>query len=95
METLVDRACHGPADCFHIEGRGYLDEGKWADIVVLDTEKEWQVSNDQVFYKCGWTPLDGRTMKGAVERTFVNGRQVYHDGKLTVDQPGMRLTFDR
>lgn len=95
LETLVERACHAPAKCFDIADRGYLDEGKRADVVVIDPDHEWTITNDSVLYKCGWTPLHGRKVKGRIERTFVNGNQVYANGKLTVDQPGMRLTFDR
>ena len=95
LETIVERACHAPAKCFDIADRGYLDEGKWADIVVVDPYKEWTVTADGLFYKCGWSPLEGRRLKGQVERTFVNGRQVYADGQLNVTEPGMRLAFDR
>ena len=95
LETLVERACHAPARCFDIGDRGYLDEGKWADVVVIDPEAEWQVNKDQLLYKCGWSPIEGRTMKGKINKTFVNGNLVYNEGELSVGQPGMRLTFDR
>ena len=95
LETIVERACHAPARCFDIADRGFLDEGKWADIVVLDTEATWEVKADQLFYKCGWSPLEGRQLKGRVEQTFVNGSKVYDNGQLQVDKPGMRLTFAR
>jgi dihydroorotase len=95
LETIVDRACHGPAKCFDIADRGYIDEGYWADVVVLDLDKEWTIDKDGLLYKCAWSPLVGLGMKGCVERTFVNGEQVYADGRLSVQKPGMRLTFDR
>ncbi len=95
LETIVERACHSPAKCFDIADRGYLDEGKWADVVVLDPNKEWTISKESLFYKCGWSPLEGKSVRGSVERTFVNGNQVYANGQLTIEQPGMRLTFDR
>ena len=95
METVVDRACHAPADCFDIVERGYLDEGSWADVVVLDPERKWTVSKEGLLFKCGWSPLEGREMTGSVERTFVNGRQVYANGELAIDRSGMRLEFDR
>ncbi len=95
LETIVERACHSPAKCFDIADRGYLDEGKWADIVVLDPDKEWTIRKEGLFYKCGWSPLEGKAVKGSVERTFVNGNQVYANGQLKIDQPGMRLKFDR
>lgn len=95
LETIVERACHAPADCFDIADRGYLDEGKWADIVVLDPNKEWTIKKESLLYKCGWSPLEGRKVKGCVERTFVNGYQVYENGKLSIGQLGSRLTFDR
>ncbi len=95
LETIVERACHAPARCFDIADRGYIDEGKWADVVVLDPDKEWTITKEGLLYKCGWSPLEGKEMKGAVERTFVNGQQVFANGQLSVSQPGMRLTFDR
>src|SRR5690606_20064614 len=58
LERIVEKMCHAPAECFRVDGRGYLDEGAWADVVILDLEKIWQVSKDNIFYKCNWSPFE-------------------------------------
>lgn len=95
MEKIVERACHAPAKCFHIEDRGYLDEGYRADLVMIDPDTRWSEDASALLYKCGWTPLRGREFRGKVHSTFVNGEIVYRNGELSVGKPGMRLTFDR
>ena len=95
VETIVERACHAPAECFRIIDRGYLDPGMWADVVLVDPEATWTVENKGLYYKCGWSPLEGRPMKGRIEKTFVNGNLAYSNGKLIADKPGMRIQFDR
>ena len=95
IEIAIERACHAPAKCFNIVDRGYLDEGCYADVVVVDPAVRWTIHREGLHYKCGWSPLEGHEVQGQVERTFVNGRQVYDRGQLRIDQPGMRLQFDR
>jgi dihydroorotase len=95
IETIVDKACHAPAVCFQIKDRGYLDEGKHADIVIVDPEREWRVTKESLLYHCGWSPLEGREMKGSVERTFVNGQLAYENGKVLPVKAGQRLEFNR
>ncbi len=94
-EMIVEKMCHGPAVLFDIEGRGYLDEGCYADIVIVDPEKSFKVSNCDLLYKCGWSPLEGMDLKGDISHVFVNGRIKFAKGKLISDEPGMRLTFAR
>jgi dihydroorotase len=95
IETIVERACHAPAICFRISDRGYLDEDKYADVVIVDPDKHWAVTQPSLLYQCAWSPLEGMEMHGSVETTFVNGEKVYEAGKIVTDMPGMRLHFSR
>lgn len=95
-ERMVEKMCHSPAECFQIIDRGYLQEGYFADIVVVDPSHNWQVERSNVLYKSGWSPLEGHTMYGAVMHTYVNGVKVYDRGGNTFTQSqGERLLFDR
>ena len=95
LETAVERACHAPAVLFGVEQRGFIREGYWADLVVLDPAKPHTVNKAGLLYQCGWSPLEGHTFSSTIERTFVNGVSVFEDGKVRADAPrGMRLTFD-
>ncbi len=95
LETAVERACHAPARLFGIEGRGFIREGHWADLVVVDPCRPAKVVAEGLEYKCGWSPFEGHTFGASIERTFVNGVCVYADGKVRPDAPaGMRLSFD-
>jgi dihydroorotase len=92
-EIIVKKMCHAPADLFRIEERGYLDEGMYADIVVVDPNKSQTIRNEDMLYKCGWTPLDGMTFKGSIDKVMVNGSLKYADGKVYEINSGKRLTF--
>jgi len=95
LETAVERACHAPAVLFGVEQRGFIREGYWADLVVVDANKPYTVKTGNLLYQCGWSPLEGHTFSSTIERTFVNGVCVFEDGKIRADAPrGMRLTFD-
>jgi dihydroorotase len=87
--------CHAPAEMFQIADRGYLDEGYWADIVLLDPLTTQTITNQSVLYKCSWTPLDGTTLKGRVHSTFINGQLAYQNGQLHNTRAGQRLLFNR
>lgn len=93
LEKLVEKMCHAPADCFRIPDRGYLDEGAFADLVVVNPEVEWTIHKDQLYYKCKWSPLEGVTMKGRVDQTYVNGNLVFDQGHIVSEKPGQRLVF--
>jgi len=95
LEKIVEKMCHAPAICFEIEKRGYIEEGYWADIVLLDPEKEWTVTKRNVKYKCGWSPLEGKRFKGKVNTTIVSGHVAYRNGRFYENKKGERLTFDR
>jgi dihydroorotase len=95
MERIVEKMCHAPAICFEIEDRGFLDEGAWADVVVLDPDKEWTVNKSNLLYKCGWSPFEGHTFRGQVTHTLVSGRIAFEHGQLIEGKSGERLSFNR
>lgn len=95
MERIVEKMCHAPAICLQVEERGYLREGYWADVVVLDPDKQWEVNKGNIHYKCNWSPFEGHTFKGQVESTIVSGHLAYHHGQFDESQKGKRLTFAR
>ena len=95
LETAVQRACHAPAILFGVERRGFIREGYWADLVVVDPAKPQPVTKAGLLYQCGWSPFEGHTFGSSIERTFVNGVCVYENGQVRPDAPkGQRLTFD-
>lgn len=95
IETLVECMCHAPATIFNIAGRGFLDPGSKADVTIVDPDSPWEVSAENIFYKCGWSPLEGQTFRAKVAYTIINGRVAYRGGELSHEICGERLTFDR
>ncbi len=95
LETLVERACHAPARLFQIAERGYLREGYWADLVLVDLESPFRVERGEVRYKCGWSPLEGTRLRSAVVATLVNGHLAYYQGRVDEQPMGQRLQFQR
>jgi dihydroorotase len=94
-ELVVDRACHAPADLFGIEDRGYIREGYYADLVLVDMKKPYQVNKENIIYKCGWSPFEGHTFKTSIDTTIVNGTIVYENSSLTGAVVGKRMTYKR
>jgi len=94
MERVVEKMCHAPAKCFDVKERGFLREGYHADIAIVDPKKQWTVEADNVAYKCGWSPLEGKTFTGKVDSTIVSGVEVY-DGEETLQGFGERVLFER
>jgi len=94
LERIVEKMCHAPAECFRLKERGYIDEGYFADLVMVDTEKEWQVNREGLYSKCGWSPFENHTFKGQVKSTIVSGHLAYHNGIFNEEQKGMRLAFE-
>ncbi|HLO57449.1 MAG TPA: dihydroorotase [Bacteroidales bacterium] len=92
-EQVVEKMCHAPADLFHVEKRGYIRPGYYADLVIVDPDDPWTVSKDNLLYKCGWSPFTGMTFHSKVTHTLVNGNIVYEKGKLNHEFKGMRLLF--
>ena len=95
IEQLVQKMCHAPASLYQMEKRGYIRPGYKADLVLLNPAHEWTVTNDCILSKCGWSPMEGQTFHSKVERTFVNGRQVYANNQVDTNQRGQALTFCR
>lgn len=95
LEKIVEKTAHNLAICFDIENRGFIREGYWADLVLVDLNDPWKVTKLNNFYKCGWSPFDGDTFKACITHTFVSGNLAYTKGKFTTDQIGKRLTFTR
>ena len=95
MEKVVEKMCHNPAVVFQIESRGYIKEGYFADLVIVDPNQETKVSKDNLVYKCGWSPLEGETLQAAIEKTIVNGQVVFDKGNFNESPKGQRLLFNR
>ena len=95
LEKIVEKACHNPAKLFKIKKRGFLREGYFADLVLIDLEKKNKVLKDSILYLCGWSPFEGTTFDASVINTFVNGKIVYDFGKIVSKPCGKRLEFDR
>lgn len=95
IEKVVEKMCHAPADCFSVEKRGYIREGYWADLVLVDLSSAWEVKRENVLSKCGWSPFEGQTFHSRVTHTFVSGHLAYADGKFDESVKGARLLFDR
>ena len=95
LEKIVEKACHNPAKLFKIKKRGFLREGYFADLVLIDLEKKNKVLKDSILYLCGWSPFEGTTFDASVINTFVNGKIVYDFGKIVSKPCGKRLEFNR
>jgi dihydroorotase len=95
LEWIVTKMCHAPADCFQLKDRGFIREGFFADLVVVDPNKPWTVTKQNILYQCAWSPFEGTVFKSSVSKTFVNGNLVYNQGVFDETTRGMRLEFDR
>ena len=95
IEQLVQKMCHAPATLYQIERRGFIRPGYQADLVLVNPQKEWTVTNDCLLSKCGWSPMEGETFHSKVEKTFVNGHLVYADNQVDATHRGQALTFCR
>ena len=95
MEKIVEKTAHAVATLFEMDKRGYLREGYHADIAIVDLNKSWEVSPQNVLSKCGWSPFEGHQFKSSVTNTIVSGNLVYSEGNLVEGSNGLRLKFDR
>jgi len=93
VERMVEKMCHNPAILFRIEDRGYIREGYYADLVLVDPNRPWKVERSNILAKCGWSPFEGQEFTASVTHTFVSGRLAYENGKLIEGKTGMRLSF--
>lgn len=95
VEKIVQKMCHNPAIIFKIEKRGFIKEGYYADLAIVNPSKPWNVNKDNILYKCGWSPFEGTSFKSRISHTFVNGQLVYESAKVKEIKAAQRLLFDR
>ncbi|HVT83878.1 MAG TPA: dihydroorotase [Chitinophagaceae bacterium] len=95
LEKIAAKMSHAVADCFQVKERGYIREGYFADLVIVDSNLATKVSKENIFYKCGWSPLENFEFPASVSHTFVSGNLVYEHGNFNESQKGERLKFDR
>jgi len=95
LEQIVEKMCHNPATVFGVRNRGFIREGYFADLVLVDLQSEWTVDKKNILYKCGWSPMEGVSFGSTVKKTFVNGHLVYDDGHFDESRKGERLMFNR
>ncbi|KRD11756.1 dihydroorotase [Flavobacterium sp. Root901] len=95
VEKIVEKMCHNPAKIFKIEKRGFIKEGYFADLVIVNPSLPWSVNADNILYKCGWSPFENTTFRSRITHTFVNGELVYNNFKVKDIRAGKRLLFDR
>ncbi|WP_153798927.1 dihydroorotase [Foetidibacter luteolus] len=95
LEKVVQKMSHAVADCFDIKERGYIREDYHADLVLVDLNKAYTVSKENILYKCGWSPLEGFSFPATIVNTFVNGHKVYGNGVVDESKAGLRLQFER
>lgn len=95
LEKIVEKMSHAVADCFQLEKRGYIREGYWADLVLVDLGAESKVTADNIFYQCNWSPLLGKTFHSQITHTIVSGHLAFENGKFDESKKGERLLFER
>jgi len=95
LEKIVTKMCHNPAILFQISKRGYVREGYYADLVLIDINKSWTVNKDNILYKCNWSPFEGVQFDSKITHTIVNGKIVYENGLFNSTLCGKKLTFNR
>ncbi len=95
LEKIVEKMCHNPSILFQIEKRGFIKEGYFADLVIVNTNNPWTVKKDNILYKCGWSPFENTTFKSRITHTFVNGSLIYKNFKFYNLKVAKRLTFNR
>jgi dihydroorotase len=95
LEQIAEKTAHNVATCFQVEKRGFIREGYWADMVLVNLNQPWQATANNALYKCGWSPFDGTTFPASVVHTLVSGNLVYSLGNFNETIKGQRLTFSR
>ena len=95
LEKIVEKASHNVATCFNLSERGFVREGYWADLVLVDLNDPFKVTKLNSLYKCGWSPFEGQTFGASITHTFVSGNLAYQKGKFMTSETGQRLTFNR
>jgi dihydroorotase len=93
LEKIAEKMCHNPAILYSMTNRGFIREGYYADLTLVDLNSPWTVAKDNLLYKCGWSPLEGTTFQAAIEQTFVNGNLVFDNGGWNEEEKGMAIDF--
>jgi dihydroorotase len=94
LEEIVQKICHNVAIAFKVRERGYIREGYWADLMLVDLDSPWEVTKSNILYKCKWSPFEGHKFKSSITHTFVNGNLVYENGAIIEGTNGQRLLFN-
>ena len=94
LQKIVEKMCNNPANIFNVNKRGYIKEGYFADLVILDPNKKQTISSENILYKCGWSPFEGQTFNSVITHTFVNGHLAYNNGNLDDSKLGMKINFN-
>ena len=95
LQQIVQKTAHNVSTCFNIDQRGFIREGYWADLVLVNLNDPFKVTRQNVLYKCGWSPFEDQTFQSEITHTFVSGNLAYQKGKFTTNETGKRLAFDR
>lgn len=95
LEKIVEKMCHNPAILFQIEKRGYIRKGYFADLVIFNLNNPWTVNKENILYKCGWSPFEGKSFKSRISHTIINGNLIYENTSFLNETRGKRLTFER
>ena len=95
LKKIIEKMCHNPAICFNVEKRGFIKEGYYADLILVNLNSPWKVNKENLLYKCNWSPFEGDIFKSKITHTIVNGNIVYNNGVFYEVNKGMRLTFER
>jgi dihydroorotase len=95
LEQIVEKTAHNVATCFQVDRRGYIREGYWADLVLVNLNDPVKVTKQNILYKCGWSPFEGQTFQSEITHTFISGNLAYALGKFTTNETGQRLAFNR
>ena len=93
IETIIKKTSHAVADRYGIVDRGYIREGYWADLVLVDSKGSYEVTSQNILYECGWSPFEGHRFDASIEMTFINGLKVFENGKILSEPSGMKLDF--
>jgi dihydroorotase len=91
LELIAEKMCHNPARLYAIDRRGCIRPGYYADLTLVDPESTWTVRKENLLYKCGWSPLEGTTIRSKVTHTWVNGHLAFSEGKFNEEKRGKRL----
>jgi dihydroorotase len=95
LEKIVEKMCHNPAILYRMINRGFIREGYWADLTLVDLNSSWTVTKNNILYKCGWSPLEGTTFQTEIKQTFINGNLIYDNQKFQEDIFGMPIGFKK